>query len=167
MFELLPQIVVSVGVSGTIASSTEVGPCLLVTHDCDLDKPKGRAADAPPRIERLQLLPLRDLDAQPKDRRDLLRRHELSPPEAIHIGHVAGVGDAFGLFSEMFYLPAAFFVLSLIEFPDHPAAESGKRHCVATRHGNRAGRLTSDHLELMRRKMAAFWPRFDVTTPTP
>ena len=64
VFELLPQVVVNVGAAGTVAAhAADVGPCLLVTHDCDLDKPQGRRPDAPPRIERLQLLPLRDLNA--------------------------------------------------------------------------------------------------------
>jgi len=163
VFELLPQVVVSVGVGGTVATKTEVGACLLVTHGCDLDKPQGRADDAPPRVERLQFLPLRDLDRQDQNRQNLLRRHELSPAEAIHVGPVSGVGDAFGVLSEMFYLPAGFFGLSLIGFPGHPEAEQGKRHLVASRHGNRAGRLGPDEALLLRQKMAAYWPRFDTT----
>ena len=79
------------------------------------------------------------------------------------MGPVPGVGDAFGLLSEMFYIPAGFFGLSLIEFPDHSEAEAGERMLVASRHGNRVGRLRPDVTLLLRQKMAAYLPRFDVT----
>jgi hypothetical protein len=106
-------------------------------------------------------LPLRDLARQNPERRELLLKHQLAP--AFHVGPVAGVGDAHVMLSEMFDLPSAFFGLSLIEFSEHAAGEAGQRHLVAARHGNRCGRLDSDEMVLLRRKMAALWPRFDET----
>ena len=48
-----------------VKADVHVGPALLVvTHGCELDKPRGKSPGAPPRIERLQFLPLLDL-AQP------------------------------------------------------------------------------------------------------
>jgi hypothetical protein len=146
---------------GQVTTEIEIGASLLVTHGCDLDKPAG----SQPRIERLQFVPLRDLSYQTKDRQDLLRRRHLAPAEAIYVGQVAGVGEAFGLWSEMYSLPAAFFRLALVEFPEDERAEAGKLHLVAGRHGNREGRLSDEDIDLLHKKMAAFWPRLQVTPP--
>ena len=149
--------VADIDLSGDVHSSVEVGASLLITHDCDLDKPKGSV----PRIERLQFLPLRDLQQQDADHQRLARLPQVSPPEPIYVGDVAGIGEAFGLLGESYYVPAGFFALALQEFPEHPEAESGKPHLVARRHGNRVGLLEADAVELMQRKIATFYGRRD------
>jgi hypothetical protein len=135
------------------------GPALLVTNDCDLDKPRGKKPDAPPRIERLQFLPLADLGEQDATRQQLARKRELAPAEVVYVGRdVPGVGEAFGLLSEMYSLPAGYFDLEL-RTSDHADAEPGKRLAHARSHGTRLGRLSTQDVELLGLKMAAFWPR--------
>lgn len=163
IFELLPQIVVTVNSLGRVHVEQDVGASLLVTHDCDLDKPLSKDQPTTPRIERLQFLPLRDVASLESQRQDLVRRPSVTPPEPIYVeGPVPGVGaEAFGLLSEIYYLPAAYFRPVLVERP-HPEAQVGVAHLVAEAHHNRVGRIEESNLDLLRRKFAAFWPRFDV-----
>jgi hypothetical protein len=163
VFQLLPQIVATFDPPGdSVRSEIDVGPSLLMTHGCDLDKPTSKGQ---PRIERLQFLPLRDLNRQTPDRQRLARARSVAPPEVVYVGQVDGVGDAFGLLSEMYALPSVYFQLALIEFADDPRAEPGKGHLVAGRHGTRMGRLPTEDIDLLHRKVAAFWPRFDARPP--
>ncbi len=164
VFERLPQIVVEMDSGGRVRPDSEIGASLLITHNCDLDKPARASEPSLPRIERLQFLPLRDIAQLDAQRQRLARAPNVNPPEVIYVsGPVTGVGnDAFGLLSEIYYLPARFFTL-VLETYEHPEAELGTRHLTARRHQNRLGRLDQPGLELMRKKMAAFWPRFDVS----
>lgn len=164
IFELLPQIVSSVDSGGRIQIEQDVGASLLITHDCDLDKPASSKDPTRPRIERLQFLPLRDVATLDQQRQALVRAPRLNPPEPIYLGGpVPGVGaEAFGLLSEIYYLPAGFFQPALKQH-EHPEAKPGLAHLVATAHQKRTGRLEAEHLDLLRRKIAAFWPRYDVS----
>jgi hypothetical protein len=158
VFELLPQLVADLSADRQVRASIDVGPALLVTNGCDLDKPNGRR-DAQPRIERLQFLPIRDLRQQEENRQRMARSAELLPPEVVYVApEVAGVGEGFCLLSEMYSLPAGYFDPRLREF-EHPEAEPGKAHLEATAHGNRLGRLGTAEVDLLQSKMVAFWPR--------
>jgi hypothetical protein len=157
VFQLLPQVVVDMDLLGSIKATVDYGPALLITHDCDLDKPRGTV----PRIERLQFLPLRDLQQQDGNRQTLARSPNVQPPEPIYVGDVTGVGEAFGLLSEAYNLPAAFFTLSLEGFPNHPEADAGTRYLVAGSHANRLGRLEGSAVELMQRKISVYYGRRD------
>ena len=159
MFERLPVVLAEVDLGGRVSASTEVSAALLVTHDCDLDKPQGK--DGPPRIERVQFLPLRDLGQQDNDRQLSARRLAVAPAEVVYVGDVTGVGEAFGVLSELYYLPASFFDLMLDSFPEHPEAEVDARHLVARRHGNRLSRLDDVGVDLLRRKLSVWFTRGD------
>jgi hypothetical protein len=152
-------------VGSDVRAEVVLGPALLVTNGCDLDKPRSKRADAPPRIERLQFLALADLAQQDATRQQLARKRELAPAEVVYVGEVPGVGEAFGLLSEMYYLPAELFDLEL-RTSDHEAAERGKRLAHARSHGSRVGRLSAKDVDLLGLKMAAFWPRltFDASS---
>ena len=163
IFELVPQIVVMVGSADRLHVEQDVGASLLITHDCDLDKPVSWREPARPRIERLQFLPLRDIRVLDPQRQDLVRSRRLNPPEPIYVGGpVPGVGaEAFGLLSELYYLPAAYFK-PVLKQHSHPEADPGSYHLSATAHAGRVGRADEDLVDLLRRKIAAFWPRFEV-----
>lgn len=79
----------------------------------------------------------------------------------MYVGEVTGVGEAFGLLSEMYYLPARYFDLTLEHFPGNVEAESDSRHLVAGRHGNRVGRLDEIGVDLLRRKISVMYTRGD------
>lgn len=153
---------VTVDLGGRLRLEQDVGASLLVTHDCDLDKPLSKN-NRGPRIERMQFLPLRDLTRLDETRQKLVRAQSIQPPEPVYVGGpVQGVGEeAYGLLSELYYLPAAYFSPTLEEW-DHPEAEAGQAHLKASSHQRRIGRIEENQLGLLQRKMAAFWPRFNV-----
>jgi hypothetical protein len=143
--------------SGTLeATCDQVGPALLVTHGCVLDKATGSGRS---KIERLQFLPLLALSQQDGSRQALLRREQINPAEAMFVGPVPSIGDAFCVLSEMYWLPATWFDPELISY-EHPDAEEGSRYLTARRNGGRLGRLEDERVHLLHQKMRAFWTRF-------
>ena len=140
---------------GEVSSTSNVGPALLLTHDCNLDKAR---PGSQVRIERLQFLPLADMSVLDRSRQGLLRKEELNPPEAFFVGQVGRI-EAFVLLSEAFWLPASYFALRLEAFADHPEAEPEARRLVAGRHGNRLGQIEAHRRALLHQKIVAFWTR--------
>ncbi len=150
------------GRGSDLSVSQEIGASLLVTHGCVLDKPQGRASDAPPRIQWLQFLPIRDLGAQDEERQRVARANRVDPSEVMYVDRdVPGVGEGYCLLSEMYSLPASYFAPDLQSFASHPEAEPGARYLVATRRNSRAGRISDEQVELLGWKMAKFWPRLE------
>ena len=88
----------------------------------------------------------------------LLRREQIAPPEALYLGAVDGVGEAYGLLSEVYPIPANYFAPVLREYPGHDE-DDGTPHFTITRHDNRMGRLEQGRLELLHQKVVAFWAR--------
>jgi hypothetical protein len=73
-------------------------------------------------------MPLLALSQQDRNRQALLRREQINPAEAMFIGSVPSIGDAFCLLSEMYWLPARWFDPELISYDEHPDAEEGSRY---------------------------------------
>jgi hypothetical protein len=158
IWESVPIVLPSMDTSGRLrATCDQEGPALLATHGCALDKATRSGQST---IERLQFLPLLALAQQDRNRQTLLRREEINPPEAVFVGDVPGIGNAFCLLSEMYWLPARWFDPELVSYDDHPDAEEGTRYLTAHSGGTRLGRLEDERLSLLHQKMRAFWTRF-------
>ncbi len=143
---------------GSVQSSVIDGPAVLLTHDCDMDKP---SRDGTPRIERMQFSRLRAFDSLPRDRQQSLRSQQssLGPFEALYLGDVGSFGESFILLSDPYYIPRGYFSPGFQDYPDHPDAEGEAKYLTALLHDTRIGRLEAEQLDLLRRKMAAFWAR--------
>lgn len=99
IFGNAPIVDVGIAASGEIQATIISGPAVLLTHDCDMDKPN---RDGTPRAERLQFVRLRAVDVLPRDRQQTLRatRDRIAPYEVQYLGEISGFGESFILFSD-------------------------------------------------------------------
>ncbi len=104
--------------------------------------------------------PLLSLAQQDQNRQQLLRREEVAPAEAMFVGEVPGIGEAFCLLSETYWLPARLFDPEFASYAGHPDAEEDARYLTARNGGARLGRLEDERVRLLHQKMRAFWTRF-------
>jgi len=142
--------------ASVIAVSVEVGPALLVTHGCALDK----ANQGVPRIERLNFLPLLAVEASRPDRQSLLRRGKLQPFEAFYLGDTPEIGESYCVLSEIYALPASYFQPIMQSFEAHPQApDDAQDYLMATKNDSRIGRLIESGLALLLDKFNAYWTR--------
>lgn len=145
--------------AGQLLVVTDVGPALLVTHSCQLDK---RTRAGAPQIRNLQFLPLLDLAELTPDRQALLRQDRLQPPEVMYLGDMPGGWEAYVGLSEMFTLPAAIFQPRMGAFEDHPRADQNDpNHLVLDSMAARLGCLSPGRLKHLYDKMALFWMRME------
>ena len=141
----------------------DLGPSLLVTHSCNLDKRRGSGEV---HITRLQFLPLLDVAAEILERQAAVRRDTLNPPEVLYLGAMPGAWEAYVLLSEMYTLPAAMFAPRMETFAgDHRADPEDPTHLVLGRNADRLGRLSGDRIRILYDKMALFWMRMEFGTP--
>ena len=138
--------------------SLPIGPAVLLTHDCAMDKPTKTGV---PRVERLQFVRLRSIDGLPLQQQQTLRggRMSVAPFEAMHIGDVSRLGESFILLSDPYYLPAGYFTLKFDDYSNYPDIEPDARYVTPQAHDTRVGRLDEAQLDLLRLKMLAFWAR--------
>lgn len=144
----------------------ELGPALLVTHDCNLDKRRGNGEFS---IQRVQLIPIRAVSAQDLNRQAVARQDKLSPPEVLYIGEIAddengGSWEGLALLSEIFTLPSITFQPSITDYAGDALLEPGddtERLCFGL-HGERYGTLSNDRLDFLYRKMASFFMRLEI-----
>jgi len=135
-----------------------MGPAILLTHGCAIDKVS--KVDGRPRAEFVQFSRLRLMGVLPADRQGLLRRERLTPYEAVYAGNVSGLGEAYFLLSEVYFLPFAYFSPAASDFTGHPdAPDDVERYIVANEHDTRIDRLNSKRIALLHEKMSAFWTR--------
>jgi hypothetical protein len=158
IFAAAPVIDVILSSANELQVSLPTGPAVLITHDCAMDKPNRSGR---PRVERLQFVRLRAVDALPPEQRNSLRgsRTRLPPYEALHLGDIADLGESFILLSDPYYLPAAYFALSFEDYSQHPQAGPDARYITPSLHDTRLGCLDAEQVELLRRKLIAFWAR--------
>jgi hypothetical protein len=140
---------------GRLKVSGAHGPALVFTHDCALDKRRGQGS---PSIERVQLLPVRDVESQDANRQKLLRDNNVRPYEALYLGSL-GDWEGFVALGELYTVPAGYFEPELRPFPGHPEDPDEEPHLVFGRHGDRLGRIELDQLALLYEKVLAFWLR--------
>lgn len=159
IFEAVPQCRWEVA-PGSLVVVTDVGPALLVTHGCQLDK---RSRSGTPQIKNLQFLPLLDVEEADTNRQAVLRRDDLQPPEVMYLGEMPGGWEAYVGLSEMYTMPAAFFEPRLEVFAGDPRADAeDPNHLVLDAHDRRLGRLSGERLRCLYDKMALFWMRMEL-----
>lgn len=140
---------------GKIVPQLRVGPAMLVTHDCDLDK---ATASGKPKVERFSFVRLRSVEALPADRIGIIRTspEKLQPYEAQYLGVIPGIGESYVLVSDPYFLPASYFGFELREYPDHPEPN---RHLTITKNNSRIYRLSDPEIALFRAKWNIHWTR--------
>lgn len=143
-----------------LAASLPQGPAVLLTHDCGMDKCN---ADGTPKLERLQFAPVRSISALPKDRVGNLRaaKDKVAPFEALWLGDLGVLGESFLLLSEPYFLPSEYFGTRCVQYEE--AADDGSNAPRGTPlvEDSRIGKIPGDRLTFLRRKMIAYWTRFD------
>lgn len=154
--------VLDVAIDGDINISARMmfGPAVLMTHDCAMDKPD---KDGRPRVEFLQFARLRSMASLPEGKRNNLRgaRAKVPPFEAMYLGEVAEFGEAFILLTDPYFLPSRYFSLAFVNYRDHVAADPQVSDYITPRSADsRVGRIDEEQIDLLRRKMMAFWTRF-------
>jgi hypothetical protein len=165
IFASAPIVDVTLTDTGHVQSTVIEGPAVLLTHDCDMDKPDN--ATGQPRIERMQFAKLRAVDALPASYQRTLRtnRNNPGPFEALYLGDIANLGECCVLLSDPYYIPSTYFIPTFGDYSDHPEGAEGARYTTIQLHDSRLGRLDETQLILLRRKMAAFWTRLDPGEP--
>ena len=109
----------------------------------------------------MQFARLRGVESLSRDHQQSLRsqRNRLGPFEALYLGEVGAFGESFILLSDPYYVPAAYFLPTFEQYIGHPDAEGDARYLTPLEHDSRIGRVDAEQLELLRRKMTAFWAR--------
>ena len=158
IFASAPVVDVKLDGSNKARADLVSGPAILLTHGCAMDKPDRHGQ---PRVERLQFARLRSLNALPIDRQGNLRgtRDRLQPFEALYVGEVPDLGETFILLSDPYYIPAAYFALTFVDYSTDPRAEPNAKYITPQANDSRVGLLDQSQIELLLKKMIAFWAR--------
>jgi hypothetical protein len=140
---------------------SEIGPALLLTEDCQIDK-RTSSGKRPKPASRFQLAPIRLLDINHvgHDRVTRLRAGDLNPPEMIYLDDAGTGEEAMALLGESFPLPSAYFQLELRSFDDHPdnVDDDDPMRMVAGRPGlQRSRTMTAPERQLLQAKLAFYW----------
>jgi hypothetical protein len=161
IFGLAPVVDVQLTDAGKVQAGVVDGPAVLLTHDCDMDKPDGKTSQ--PRIQRMQFARLRAVEALPESQQRTIRanRNTRGPYEILYLGDITSLGEACILLSDPYYVPVGYFLPTFVEYSDHPNAFAGARFLTAQLHDSRIGRLDEPQLMLLREKMMAFWTRLE------
>lgn len=123
-----------------------------------MDKP---GSGGRPRVEWLQFTRLRAVDALPSERQRALRNapSSLGPYEVMYVGELLDLGECFIFLSEPYHLPAAYFHLTLDDYSGHIDAEPDARYVTPQQNDTRMFRLDDAQIDVLHRKMLAFWAR--------
>jgi len=159
IFRDAPVVDVTVAEGSRVEVASRLGPTVLLTHDCAMDKPNSRGE---PRVERFQFARLRSIDSLSGDLQRSLRgsSNSLGPFEVLYLGQISDLGESFILLSDPYYLPAAYFALRFVDYTGHPDADANNAlYATPSAHDTRLGRLDQSQIELLRAKMLAFWAR--------
>ena len=156
IFGSIPQVSAIVSTNSGIEWRSAEGPALLLTHGCALDKPRaGR-----PRITSLQFLPLLAVSQLDQGRQATLRANQLEPYEVLYVGDVPALTDSFVMVQDVFSLPAKYFDPDLVDYAGHDGVEpDDPPRLTATKNDGRIVRLDDTQIEMLHRKVQAFWTR--------
>lgn len=133
------------------------GPSLLLTADCQLDK---RTRSGQTKIRTLQFAPLQNVEDLDQNRRALIRRDGLQPPNPFYLGEVdtgAGEWEAFVLLDEIYAVPIE--SVGAAEMVDHSEEmededDAWRLHLVDVK---RLYSLHDSRRDLLHDKITAFW----------
>lgn len=129
----------------------EVGPAILLTHGCMMDKPSPDGAR--PRIEYLQFSRIRAVADLPARRQELLRNNVAAPYEVLYLGEVLGMGECYTSFLETYHLAASYFDLRFV------ASGDVERGAACGINDTRVATLVPAQRGLLAVKLPAFWTR--------
>ena len=109
----------------------------------------------------MQFARLRAIDSLSRDRQTLLRQkqNDLGPFETLYLGEIGELGESFILLTDPYHLPAQFFALRFDDYSNHPEAEPDARYVTPQANDTRLCCMDEAQVELLRRKMLAFWAR--------
>jgi hypothetical protein len=143
------------------------GPALLVTHDCTIDKKRTEKSRKVSKLEYLTFLPIHDAAALPPQRREALvaTAGDLPPYDALYLGEVDGIGDAYVSLVHPYSLPALLLRTELKEFTAEETGEDADTRIIASIGDTRVGRLNPERVALLQAKWIAVWTR-QVGKPT-
>jgi hypothetical protein len=136
---------------------------LLITENCQLDKRTNSGKLRPG--QKLQFVPLGNIDDLGPDRRTRLLDGDINPPEAVYAGEVEGQHLA-GLLSALYPLPAADLGCEPKDFAGHGDLEEDDSTWRLTVPDDRWVRLITmdpQHISVMYKKMALFWTGTELT----
>jgi len=161
VFERIP--IVTTRLNGNeITFIQEQGTALLLTEGCQLDK---RLRNGQPKATRYQFAPLHAIegcDLGP-DIIGRLERQEVNPPELVYVDDIGDGEAAFGMLSEAFMIPSAFFAPDSQNFTGVPGADpADPHHMVATRNGDRLASMSERERHLLQSKMALYWTKHEL-----
>jgi hypothetical protein len=162
IFAEVPIIISELDQAREVVVRQEPGPAILLTHDCAMDKPD---RNGNPRVETLQFASLKTFSALSSDRQINLRGQAtaLMPFDALYVGQIPDFGETFFVLADTFCLPSTFFSLEFSDYGGHEHADDNIANYVVSRaKDTRIGRLDQSQLDLLRRKLPAYWARVQI-----
>lgn len=148
LFLRAPLLSSPLGAAGLTAAMA-VGPALLMTHDCVLDKTNKKRVV---RAAYATFLPLRKVVLLADDRAALIRQNTVTPYEALYVGEVPEAGEVYLSLACPATVPLSYFAPELQDFEGEE-----EPHLTATANDTRVGTLTADQVGLLRTKWNAHW----------
>jgi hypothetical protein len=164
VFNNVPVIFSRLDVAGRVHFAEEVGPAMLLTEGCALDRRQEGNSSI---VRRLQFAPLRAVDSFSPRARELLHQLQINPPEAIYLDDVAGQ-DAVVLLGDAYPIPAAYLRPELRDFSGHQEIAEGTdaMRLVATTDPERICTMGETERLLLHDKMTVYWTYRRAEGPT-
>jgi len=148
-------------VDGMAQAVTKRGPALLMTHGCALDKKRKAAGREVSRLEYLSFLPILSVEQLPPERAEPLRtmgnEGQPTPYEALYLGDVPEVGEAYVALGQPYTVPALFLRTELEAFTAEQTGDVAETRVVPTINDERVAMLSPEGLDLLSAKWLAFW----------
>lgn len=139
-----------------VGLSSPVGPAMLMSHDCALDKRNRAGAST---VSSVNFLPLFQVSLLDKGLSSELLRGQLMPYQAMYVGEVPSVGPSYVEFSRIYRLPPQYLDTELRTFDPPPHGEEAGEHLCASQNDTRVAKLSAPALDLLRSKWNAYWTR--------
>ena len=162
IFAEVPWILSEIGSAG-VRADVEMGGALLVTQDCQLDKRRRDPGSGKliPAVERLQFVPLRDLQDLEADIQRRVRGLEINPPRAVYVGRPDPQSDEFfGALDEVYDIPASYFRPSIQDCSAQvgiAASDSDPYRLIIDANDTRIGTLEQEAVDALHAKMVLYW----------
>jgi len=138
-----------------VGLSAPVGPAMLMSHDCVLDKRNAAGST----LSSLNFMPLHQMSLAEPNHSAALRRGQLMPYNAMYVGDVPSIGPSYVEFSRIYRLPPKYLATELRTFDPPPEGEEVGEYLCAGRNDTRVAKLSAPALELLRSKWNAYWTR--------
>lgn len=157
IFASVPVLDISLTLGSPVAR-LPVGPAILITHDCALDKKSNKGVS---RLEDVTFLRLQNVAELPPERQGNLRGSagRFQPYEAMYLGRVSDLGECYVMLTAPYTLPAQIFRPELREYDEGSSAGEPGVYLTPTDFDSRVAKLSADGLDLLRKKWMIQWTR--------